>query len=203
MMCSGQMFGDLIQLWLAALPLMGSPGPAVLGVAGTAAAFGARRALPYFLGIVMGTASVLLLIATGLTGLLWAIPGAAPVVGVAAATYILYLAYRIATAPVLSKDAESAEAPSLVAGYLLAIANPKAFAALGALYAGHTLAPDDPIRDATLKLLGLSMMIVFANGSWLLFGAALSGLLRHPTAGRIANITFAVLLVGSVALALL
>lgn len=197
------MFGDLLQLWLAALPLMGSPGPAVLGVAGTAAAFGARRGLPYFMGVCLGTATVLVLIASGLTGLLLVIPGAAPIVGIAAAAYILYLAYRIATAPVLSKSAESADAPSLVAGYLLAIANPKAFAALSALYAGHTLAPDDPVRDAVLKLVGLSMMIVFANGSWLLFGAALSGLLRHPTAGRIANITFAVLLVGSVALAFL
>lgn len=182
---------------------MGSPGPAVLGVAGTAAAFGARRGLPYFMGVCLGTATVLVLIASGLTGLLLVIPGAAPIVGIAAAAYILYLAYRIATAPVLSKSAESADAPSLVAGYLLAIANPKAFAALSALYAGHTLAPDDPVRDAVLKLVGLSMMIVFANGSWLLFGAALSGLLRHPTAGRIANITFAVLLVGSVALAFL
>jgi threonine/homoserine/homoserine lactone efflux protein len=196
------MLGDLVTLWIAAVPLMVSPGPAVLGVAGTAEAFGARRALPYFLGIVLGTATVLAMIASGLTGLLWALPGAAPVVTLAAGAYILYLAYRIATAPVLVKDGEAANAPSLIAGYLLAIANPKAFAALGALFAGHVLVPDDPVGDAILKMAGLSMMIVVANGSWLIFGAALSGLLRHPVAGRIANVTFAILLIVSVGLAL-
>lgn len=194
---------DLLALWLAAAPLMISPGPAVLSVAAMGAAFGPRRAFKYFLGIVFGTASVLLAVVSGLTGALFAVPGLAPAATLLAAGYILYLAYRIATAPPLGPVDPGAPAPSFGGGYALAIANPKAFAAFGALSAGTTMVPNDPVADAVAKLAGLSAMIVVANGSWLLFGSVLSTVLRDPTASRAVNILFAVLLVGSVALAAL
>lgn len=199
------MVADLLQLWVSAVPLMMSPGPAVLSVAAMGAAFGPVRALRYYFGIVAGTFSVLLVVASGLTAALLSVPGLAPVITTLAAVYILYLAYRIATAPVLGAGTASGPrgAPSFPSGFILAIANPKAFAALGALYAGHSLLPGDPVADAAAKIVGLSCMIVVANGTWLLCGAALSKVLRDPKAGRIANIAFAVLLVASVAAAVL
>ena len=68
------MTGDLILLVLAALPLMGSPGPATLSLAALGAAFGARASVNYLLGIILGTTGVLLLIAAGITGLILAEP---------------------------------------------------------------------------------------------------------------------------------
>lgn len=198
------MFAELLQLWLSAAPLMLSPGPAVLSVAAMGAAFGPGRALRYYFGIVAGTFSVLLVVASGLTAALLSVPGVAPVVTVLAALYILYLAYRIATAPVLNGgSAEPKDAPSFPSGYFLALANPKAFAALGALYAGHSVLPGDPLADALAKVGGLTCMIFVANGTWMFFGAALSKVLRDPKTGRIANITFALVLLGSVALSVL
>ena len=197
------MIANLVLLWLAALPLMGSPGPATLSTAAVGATYGARRGLPWLAGIVAGTATVLLLIATGVTALVLAVPTLKIAITVAAAAYILYLAWRIATAPPLSKPTEAAKAPAFPGGFLLAVANPKAFAAIGAVYAGHSVVPDDFALDAAVKIAALTLVIVVVNGTWLVFGALIAQVLHDSRKGRIANIVFAVLLVVSVGLALI
>jgi threonine/homoserine/homoserine lactone efflux protein len=197
------MLGNLVLLWLAALPLMGSPGPATLSTAAVGASFGPRRGLPYLAGIIAGTAGVLLLIATGVTAAILALPALAAAITLAAAAYILYLAWRIATAPPLAKDAGTAKAPAFPGGFFLALANPKAFAAIGAVYAGHSVVADDLAADAAVKVAALTLVIVLVNSTWLVFGSMISALLHDPVKARVANILFAVLLVASVALALL
>ena len=197
------MIANLVLLWLAALPLMGSPGPATLSTAAVGATYGARRGLPWLAGIVAGTATVLLLIATGVTALVLAVPALKIAITVAAAAYILYLAWRIATAPPLSKPTEAAKAPAFPGGFLLAVANPKAFAAIGAVYAGHSVVSDDFALDTAVKIAALTLVIVVVNGTWLVFGALIAQVLHDSRKGRIANIVFAVLLVVSVALALI
>ena len=93
----------LLALVLAATVVMGSPGPATISVTAVAAAFGARRSLPYLCGIILGTTVVLLAVATGIVAMLLSVPQIAPVLIAASAAYILYLAYRIATAPPLTQ----------------------------------------------------------------------------------------------------
>ncbi|WP_245304170.1 LysE family translocator [Hoeflea olei] len=190
-------------LLLAAFPLMGSPGPATLSTAAIGSAYGARRGVPYLGGIIAGTATVLVLIATGMTGLILTQPALVNAITVLAIGYILYLAYRIATAPVMSKAGAADKAPSFTSGYVLAVANPKAFAAIGAVYSGSVLVPGDVVLDAAIKLAALTGVIIAVNSAWLVFGSALSSVLSDPAKGRIANVAFALLLVGSVVLAVL
>lgn len=197
------MTSDLILLWLAALPLMGSPGPATLSLAAIGAAFGARVGVPYLAGIIAGTFGVLLLIATGVTGLILAQPVLVTLISFLAAVYILYLAYRIATAPVIARESGEAKTPSFSGGFVLAIANPKAFAAIGAVYSGNSLFPNALMIDAIAKIAALSFVIVAVNSVWLFFGSILSSVLKDPKTGRIANIAFAIMLIASVAITLL
>ena len=197
------MGGNLVLLWLAAFPLMGSPGPATLSLAATGAAFGTRAGLGYLLGIISGTFVVLLLIATGITGVILAAPTLLTAVTIGAAAYILYLAFRIATAPPLSGQSGRRRPPSIVGGFLLAIANPKAFAAIGAVYSSRTVVDDSLAIDAIVKIAALLAVIVVVNTTWLFFGSAVSALFREPRVARAVNVTFAVLLVVSVALALI
>lgn len=194
---------DIIALLAAALPLMGSPGPATLSLSAIGSVFGVRRGLRYLLGIVAGTTAVLAMIATGVTGLVLALPAAVPVLTLAALGYIAYLAYRIATAPVLSADARDVAEPSLAGGFLLAIANPKAFAAIGAVYSGSTLLPGQPLLDAAAKVALLTVVIAAVNTAWLALGATFAAHLRNPRTGRAMNFFFAALLVASVAATLL
>ncbi|GAB4355347.1 MAG: LysE family transporter [Kiloniellaceae bacterium] len=197
------MLGNLLLLWLAALPLMGSPGPATLSTAAVGASFGWRRGLPYLAGIVCGTAGVLLLIATGVTAAVLAVPALKTAITLAAAAYILYLAWRIATAPPLSGETATAKAPAFPGGFFLAVANPKAFAAIGAVYAGHGVIDGDLAADAAVKIAALALVIVLVNSAWLVFGTLVAKALHDPRKSRIANVSFAVLLVASVGLALL
>lgn len=197
------MAGNLILLWLAALPLMGSPGPATMSLAAVGAAFGARAGLPWLAGIMAGTFGVLLLIATGVTGLILARPALVTAITFLAGAYILYLAWRIAAAPVGGGPDGAARTPSFPGGFALAIANPKAFAAIGAVYSGHGVIPGALLPDAIAKIAALTVMILAVNSAWLVFGSALSAKLRDPKTGRIANIAFALMLIASVALSLL
>jgi threonine/homoserine/homoserine lactone efflux protein len=83
------------------------------------------------------------------------------------------------------------------------VANPKAYAAIGAVFSSTTVIAADPVGDATAKIAALSLVIVAVNGSWLAFGSLFSRWLRDPLLGRIVNVTFAVLLIGSVGLSLM
>ena len=190
----------LLLLLLAAVPLMGSPGPATMSLAATGAAFGVRRGVPYLVGIILGTTVSLLLVASGVTGMILAIPGVAPFLIAAAAAYILYLAYRIATTPPLAAGGGEGKKPALLGGLLLAVANPKAYAAIGAVYSSAGPVADRPDLDAALKVAALTGVIVVVNASWMFFGATLGSLLRRPRSARIINVTFAILLVASVAM---
>jgi len=193
-------------LWplvLSAAALMGSPGPSTISVTAVGAAFGARRALGYVAGLVLATIAVLLVVASGMLALALAVPFLVPVVTAASALYILYLALRIARAPPLAARDAAAPAPSLGAGLLLGIGNPKAWVAIAAVFAGSRLEGFSPAQAAALKTAVLAAMIVAIHLAWLLAGASLARLLRNPVASRLANLVLAALLVASCALALL
>ena len=179
------------------------PAPATLSLAAVGAAFGTSRGLGYLAGIVAGVFVVMLVTATGVTGLVLALPGAAPLVVALAAVYAIYLAYRIAMAPPVSNETDRSRSPSIAGGFLLALANPKAYAAMAALFSGFVLAPDRPEWDAVLKASILLVIMLVVDLAWLLAGSALSGVGRRSRVNRAINVAFAALLVASGAFALL
>ena len=125
---------DLAGFVLAALALTGSPGPANLSLAACGVAFGVRRGLPLVFGIISGVIAVMLMTATGFAALVIASPLLGTALAFAAAAYIAWLAWRIATAPPLSDDAGERRQPSVVAGMFVSLVNPKAYAAMAALF---------------------------------------------------------------------
>jgi threonine/homoserine/homoserine lactone efflux protein len=145
---------------------------------------------------------VMAIVATGVAGIFLALPGAAPVVTVAAAAYFIYLAFRIATAPPLSEGTDRRRQPSFGAGLFLSLVNPKGYAAMAALFSGFVLIRDRLAHDAAAKVLVLVTIITAVNLAWLFAGAALTRFFRDPRSNRAINVTFAVLLVVSVAAAL-
>jgi threonine/homoserine/homoserine lactone efflux protein len=187
---------------LAGLALAGSPGPNTLSLAATGAAFGVRRSLGYMTGVVVGMVAVMAITATGMVGVLLALPGAAPIVTVLAAAYFVYLAYRIATAPPLMEDTTPRRRPSFAAGVFLSLINPKAYAAMAALFSGFVLVREQIETDVAAKIIVLTAVIVAVNLAWLIAGAGLTRFFRDPRTNRIINVSFAILLVASVAFAL-
>jgi threonine/homoserine/homoserine lactone efflux protein len=141
--------------------------------------------------------------ATGVIGILLSLPGATPIVTIAAALYFAYLAFRIATAPPLKESSSQRREPALTAGLFLSLVNPKGYAAMAALFSGFVLVRQRLALDAALKVAVLVAIIVIVNTAWLFAGAALTRFFREPRLNRAINLTFAVLLIASVAFALL
>jgi threonine/homoserine/homoserine lactone efflux protein len=193
----------LLGFVLAGLALAGSPGPATISLAATGAAFGARGGIGYMAGIIGGMLVVMGIVATGVTGVVMALPGATPVVIAAATAYFAYLAVRIATAPPLAEDAAAGRRPSFAGGVVLSLVNPKGYAAMAALFSGFVLVRGRLEPDAALKMMVLLAIMIVVNIAWLFAGAALTRLFRQPRTNRAINVAFAVLLVVSVAAALL
>ncbi|MGX7875154.1 LysE family translocator [Mesorhizobium sp. ORM6] len=193
---------QLLALVLASTVVMGSPGPATISVTAVGAAFGLRHSLRYACGIVFGTIAVLLVVATGVMAALTSMPRLAPLLAAASAVYILYLAFRIATAPPLAAGAGEASHPTWLAGFLLAVANPKAYVAIAVVFAGVSSDRGGTELGLGTKLTVLAMMIVAIHALWLFAGAAFAGVLRRPAASRIINLVFAAMLVLTTALAM-
>lgn len=187
---------------LAALALAGSPGPATLSLAASGAAFGTRGSLGYLLGIVIGMVCVMAITASGLVGVLLAVPGVTPVVTVIAVAYFAWLAFRIATAPPLTEAAGQGRPPRFMGGLGLSLINPKGYAAMAALFSSFVLMRDRLALDIGLKIALLTLLIVAVNVAWLLSGAMLTHLFRDPVTNRIVNVAFAALLIASVAFAI-
>jgi threonine/homoserine/homoserine lactone efflux protein len=202
MLIAGVSWGGAGTLLLSSLAIMGSPGPTTLSLVAAGSAYGARACLAYAAGLVAGTAVVLLAVATGITAALLAVPALSTVLVAASAAYILWLAYHIATAPPLHEPAAGAAAPSLAAGALLGVANPKAWVAIAAVFAGATLAAS-PVADAGAKIALLTVMIVLIHAGWLAAGISLAPLLRDPARARAVNLGLAAALVVASGLAVL
>lgn len=195
-------WGSVGPLLLTALAVMGSPGPATINLTAAASAYGVRRSLGYLIGLIVGTATVLVAVATGITATLLAVPAMRCDLLAISAAYVLWLAYHIATAPPPAARTATSAAASLIGGTLLGVANPKAWVAIAAVLAGARLA-DAATTDAAAKVAVLSVVIVLILGAWLIAGACLASMLRDPARARIINTTLAAALVGATAFAAL
>jgi len=195
-------WGSVGTLVLISLAIMGSPGPATIGLIAAGSVRGVRRSFPYLFGIIVGTTLVLVAVATGITAALLAVPALGSVVIWISVAYVLWLAYHIATAPPLSKLTGASNAFSFMGGAILGIANPKAWVAIAAVFASVHLA-DAATKDAAAKIVVLTVMIIVICATWLVAGRSIAPLLRDPRRARLVNAALAVGLVGATALAVL
>jgi len=191
-------WGSVGPLVLVSLAIMGSPGPATISLVAAGSAYGVRRSVPYLIGIIVGSTIVLAAVATGITAALLAVPVIGSIVVWISAAYIVWLAYRIATAPALSEPSATRGAFSLTDGALLGIANPKAWVAIATVFASAHLA-DSLTMDAAAKFAVLIAMIVVICTTWLVGGTSITPLLRDSRRARIVNAALAAALIGATA----
>lgn len=182
---------------VAAIALLASPGPATLALAASGAAYGLKRSVEFFAGITLGLMIAMTLVATGLYVVLHSIPIVATVLTVLSIVYIFWLAYRIGTAPPI-KDEQAVVTPGWGAGFVLGAANIKAYAAFAALLGSFTLGTAPAWEQATKALICLLVCVVF-DFLWLFAGSKLRRLFIHPTWSRVLNVSFAILMIATVA----
>jgi threonine/homoserine/homoserine lactone efflux protein len=175
--------------WLfmaSAIALLGSPGPgiAALLAVGRVEGWGALR---FYAGLQVGLAMAFGATAIGLLSLLEAVPFAVTGMTLGSAGYLIYLAYQIATAPVGSPPPGVRARSSPMSGFLLGIANPKAYLAFASLLASQTLVEHDRHIDAVLKWIICVIVAVVVDLAWLLVGVRLKRAALRPVTEHLLN----------------
>jgi threonine/homoserine/homoserine lactone efflux protein len=182
-----------VATWLfiaSALALLGSPGPGIAGLlaVGRVEGWGALR---FYAGLQLGLAIAFGATGAGLLSLLLAVPFAARVMALASAGYLIYLACQIAIAPVGSTLKSAQARSSLMSGFVLGIANPKAYIAFASLLASQTLVERDHQADVLLKWLLCVIVAIVVDLVWLYVGVRLQRATLRPLTERILNFTLA------------
>ncbi len=197
------MFESIISLIVATSLLLGSPGPAPLALAATGATYGIKPSIPFLFGLLGGLAIAIIGASVGFAALFSAFPNVKSIVQVAGALYIVYLAQKIARAPVLGlSDEVSESSPTLIDGFVLNLLNPKAYAALLAIFSQFIL----PLQTDSLSYIATGiicfMVAIIVDIAWLALGGVLRPFFASPTSARILRVTFAVLMVAAVVFAM-
>ncbi|PWC11654.1 alcohol dehydrogenase [Brenneria roseae subsp. americana] len=178
-------------LWVAAI----TPGPNNMLLTTSGANFGFLRSLWLMLGIMLGMQSILLMVAFGVGSLILVYPSLHWVLKVLGSTYLLWLAWKIATAAY--EKLETSIAPPqpvrLYQGWLLQFLNPKAWLmALGAV-ASFSLAGEGYNQSVIAISIGMVLVNAVSGVIWLGFGTLIGRLLRSKKSWVIFNVSMGLL----------
>jgi len=185
------MNGTAIGLFLlAAVALLGSPGPGIAALLAVTRGGGLRAGLRYYAGLQVGLALAAAVSAAGLFSLLAAFPGLLKAASVVAVLYLVVLAWKIGTAPIAAPGNAGVSA-SPVGGFFLGITNPKAYLAFASLMASTTLIGTGASADAALKWGLIVAVILVVDMAWVLLGAVLHRAVLPPRIERAMNLVFA------------
>jgi threonine/homoserine/homoserine lactone efflux protein len=170
-----------------------TPGPNNMMLMASGANFGLRRTLPHLVGVGLGFSLMVLGVGLGLAGVVARAPWIFDAIRWAGAAYLVYLAWKIATA----RGVGGKDVPARPMTFLQAVAfqwvNPKAWAmALGAVttYASR----DHLVLDVVMIALVFGLVNAPCISVWAGFGVGMKQVLSRPGPLRAFNLTMAALL---------
>jgi threonine/homoserine/homoserine lactone efflux protein len=186
----------LLGLLAFVIATAGTPGPNTMLLLASGVNYGVRPTLPHILGISGGIVGLILAVGLGLGAALMAAPRVALALKIAGISYMLWLAWRIATAgPV--KTAEGGGRPmSFLEAAVFQFVNPKAWAMAISGVAAFTT-PDDFVRQLAVMMALFAGLNVPIGLAWTGLGAGLATWLGDPRRARMFNLAMAALLVAS------
>ncbi len=194
----------VIALTIAATMLLGSPGPATLSLAAVGATFGVYKGVRYLAGILLGLICAMTGAVFGVATIFVQWPQVKLVVQILGAIYLFYIAFRIATAPVLMNGEYSKQdMPGFRDGFVLNLLNPKAYAAFFVLFSQFLL----PFETTPAQYFAASLVIfsvaVVVDCIWLVIGSAIHSIFSHPRSARATRLLFGLSIVVATAWTLL
>ena len=175
-----------------------TPGPSNVLLTATGALVGIWRGMACLFGVLAGMGSLMLLAALGLGSVITAFPALLDAMKWLGAAFLLWLSWKIATAPLaVGNDADRA------AGFVTAAAfqwiNPKSWLVSTSAVATY-LSPDT--GNALAQSFVFAMVFVISALPscfiWLSFGAGMDRLLRSERAARLFNAAMGLALAASV-----
>lgn len=186
---------------LAVFTMAGSitPGPNNLMLLTSGATFGFRRSVPHISGVITGFLLLVLLVGFGLMQVFTLFPASYVALKFASIAYLLFLAWKIATAapPETQDDAARKSRPlTFWQAALFQYVNPKGLAFSLAALSAYT-PPSRPLYSVFVVAAVFTVANLVSTCTWTAAGVQARRLLSDPVKLRIFNITVAVLLAGS------
>lgn len=190
---------------LAAIVLLGSPGPGIAALIAVGREKGFAGGLGFYGGLQIGLALAAGISAAGLFSLIQTIPGAMTAMTILATLYLLYLAYSIMTAPVGHESGGKATgfAGTALGGFLLGITNPKSYIAFISLMASYPIIDTSASADVTVKWLVCIIVMIVVDILWLWLGVVIQKANMTPWSERRLNIIMGSLIAGTAFIALI
>jgi threonine/homoserine/homoserine lactone efflux protein len=190
------MIDAVFSLIIATALLFGSPGPATLGLAATGATVGFKKGLGFLAGVLLGLLVATIGAAVGIVSLFSAFPNIALSLQIIGSIYILYIAYKIASAPVLkSENLNAIKAPNFSDGFILNLLNPKAYAAFFAIFSQFLLPYQNNLTSLFMTALVCLIVTCVVDVIWLYLGGMLRGVFEQEKPARIMRASFAVAMI--------
>jgi threonine/homoserine/homoserine lactone efflux protein len=189
----------LSSLILFAMVATATPGGATTLATASGAQYGLRRSMPLLLGIASGLALLAAAAASGLAALLQTLPVLELVMKLAGSSYLLWLAFRIASAGAPRITSGETSAPNgFGIGILLLLSNPKGWAmALGAA-ASFAALSDNAFSLALIMAATFGVAAITSLSMWCVGGAILAKTLQTERQWRLVNILLGILLAASI-----
>lgn len=186
----------LLAFVLFAFATAGTPGPNNMMLLASGANFGFRRTILHILGISAGLGVMVVAMGWGLSGAFKTFPILHEILKWAGAAYMLWLAWKIATATGINDKSPTGQPMTFLEAAAFQWLNPKAWAM--ALGAATTYTPEGSGSLTVLILAGTFMLVgAPCSAAWAGFGQGLRRFLDRPAILRTFNVSMAVLLVAS------
>jgi threonine/homoserine/homoserine lactone efflux protein len=187
----------LLPYVLYCVAMSGTPGPNNLMVLASGVNFGYRRTLPHVFGINIGFSVMLAMMALGLGAAFLAEPRLQLVLKVVGLAYMLWLAWKIATASGVGEGQAGGKPLTFLQGAAFQWVNVKAWMMVLGAISVYAPAGYSPVEKALY--LGGIMLLAGSPPThvWVLFGVGIRRFLQNPKALRAFNVTMALLLVAS------
>ena len=191
----------MIEFIIAVVFLLITPGPGVLTTAGIGAAFGYRAGFGFVGGLMLGGFINMMIVISGLAALVLAVPSLRTVLLIASVAYLLYLAWRIASAGAKVGFAPAETPLGFKNGLMLQFINPKAYVVNTTLFSGFVIFQGALVAEVAIKFLIVNAIWIPIHLGWLWMGAAIKHLNLPPKTQRTINVLMALALVLVVGLA--
>lgn len=192
-----------LAFFLFAFAAAATPGPSNVLLTATGANAGLLRGLPCLFGVVLGMGFMMSVVAFGLGTLVLESPEIQEALKWGGAAFLLWLAWKIATARPSVPESDSPREPAKPIGFLGAASfqwvNPKSWMVCAGAASTYLQADAAGALVQSLSLGGVFVLAALPSTFlWLSAGVALQRVLRDPKSQRRFNLVMGALLAGSV-----
>ena len=175
-----------------------TPGPNNVMLAASGANFGYRRTLPHLLGVILGFLFLSLVLGLGLEAVFSRYPLVHTVLKFLGAAFLIYLAWRIASAGVHVAEGGKGRPLTFLEAALFQWVNVKAWLVVINAIGLYTTTGGNLMAELGVILTGFFLASIIAVNAWVIFGVGIHRVIgANPKAMRIFNIVMGVALVAT------